>query len=44
VKVLLARGADRDARDNRGKTALMIAEEEGRQTTAALLRATGAQK
>ena len=39
VKLLLARGAERDARDNRGKTALAIAEDEGRQTTAALLRA-----
>jgi len=43
VTLLLARGADRDLRDNRGKTAAAIAEEEGRQSTAALLRA-GAQK
>jgi len=41
---LLACGADRDARDNRGKTALAIAEEQDRQATAALLRAAGAQK
>ena len=43
VTLLLARGADRDLRDNRGKSAAAIAEEEGRQSTAALLRA-GAQK
>jgi ankyrin repeat protein len=44
VKLLLARGAERNARDNRGKTALAIAEEEGRQVTADLLRAAGAQQ
>jgi len=44
VRLLLACGADRDARDNRGKTALAIAEEQDRQATAALLRAAGAQK
>jgi ankyrin repeat protein len=44
VKLLVSRGADLNARDNRGKTALAIAEEEGRQATAGLLRAAGAQK
>src|ERR1041384_3559547 len=40
VTLLLARGADRDLRDNRGKTSAAIAEEEGRQSTAALLTKT----
>jgi ankyrin repeat protein len=42
IKVLLARGADPKARDDRGKTALSIALEEKQAEAAALLRAAGA--
>ena len=42
VRMLLARGADVKARDDRGKTALAIATEGGRAPEAAALRAAGA--
>jgi ankyrin repeat protein len=38
VKLLLGRGADANARDNRGKTAAAMAEEGGHRTTLKLLR------
>jgi ankyrin repeat protein len=44
VKLLLERGADVTARDNRGESALSIADAEKHAETAALLRAAGAGK
>jgi ankyrin repeat protein len=44
VKRLLARGADVAARDDRGKTALVIALEERQPEVAAVLRAAGARE
>jgi len=42
VKLLLGRGADVSARDNRGKTALAMAVEGKHEETARLLRKAGA--
>jgi len=42
VKLLLARGADASARDNRGKTALAMATEGGHKETEQVLRKAGA--
>ena len=42
VRMLLARGADPKARDDRGKTALVIATEAGHSPEADALRAAGA--
>jgi len=44
VKLLLARGADLTARDDRGKTALTIALEEKQDDAAAALRIAGARQ
>jgi ankyrin repeat protein len=41
VKLLLERGADASARDNRGKTALAMAIEGGHKETEHLLRKAG---
>ena len=41
VKLLLGRGADAGARDNRGKTALAMAVEGGHKETEQLLRKAG---
>jgi len=41
VKLLLERGADASARDNRGKTALAMAVEGGHKETEQLLRKAG---
>jgi ankyrin repeat protein len=42
AKLLLERGADASARDNRGKTALAMAMEGGHKETEQLLRKAGA--
>jgi ankyrin repeat protein len=44
VKLLIARGADVDAKDNRGKTALTIAIEEKQGAVVDALRAAGARE
>jgi ankyrin repeat protein len=41
VRFLLARGADATLRDNRGKTAMMLATEEDRPLVVAALREAG---
>ena len=44
VRLLVTRGADVSARDNRGKTAYVIAQEQGYKTVAALLKSGHAQR
>ena len=44
VEILLARGADTNAKDHRGRTALDLAEDRGRTEVANLLRQHGAKE